>query len=316
MISELTLSMAVALILAGGSAARAAEDVASDAWPWRTVLSVQILLDRENFSCGSLDGVFGSRTRFALRLWQESRGLKPSGEIDTDVLRTTGDPERLFTAYTVTTQDVASLAPVPATWMGKSQAERLGYETILEMMGEKFHASEAALRLLNPEATWPSPPAGTRLVAPDPYPSRRVEAARLVVSVRRKTILIFDADGRAAGCLPCSIAQKAEKRPTGELKVVNCARDPDYTFDPALFVEDREAQGLSSKLRIPPGPNSPVGTAWIGLSLPGYGIHGTPRPEDIGKTESHGCFRLANWNAERLLRLISIGMPVSMDQQN
>ena len=109
---------------------------------------------------------------------------------------------------------------------------------------------------------------------------------------------------------PCSIAQKVDKRPVGELRVAVVAPDPDYTFDPAVFLESPEARQLSTKLILPPGPNNPVGAAWIGLDKPGYGIHGTPNPEQVGKTESHGCFRLANWNAQWLLKVVRIGTPV------
>jgi lipoprotein-anchoring transpeptidase ErfK/SrfK len=104
---------------------------------------------------------------------------------------------------------------------------------------------------------------------------------------------------------PCSIAAKVEKRPEGKLRIINFAANPNYTFDPAMFPESPEARTLKDKLTIQPGPNNPVGTAWIGLDRPGYGIHGTPKPEKIGRTESHGCFRLANWDASHLLKLVT-----------
>jgi lipoprotein-anchoring transpeptidase ErfK/SrfK len=91
------------------------------------------------------------------------------------------------------------------------------------------------------------------------------------------------------------------------------APSPNYTFNPEVFPESAEARELGRKLILPPGPNNPVGTAWIGLDKPGYGIHGTPRPEDVGRTESHGCFRLANWNAEYLLQLVTVGTPVRVE---
>jgi hypothetical protein len=95
--------------------------------------------------------------------------------------------------------------------------------------------------------------------------------------------------------------------------VVVAVADPDYTFDPEVFPESAEARSLGRKLRLPPGPNNPVGTAWIGLDRPGYGIHGTPKPEDVGRTESHGCFRLANWNADLLRRMAWVGLPIRVE---
>jgi lipoprotein-anchoring transpeptidase ErfK/SrfK len=105
----------------------------------------------------------------------------------------------------------------------------------------------------------------------------------------------------------CSIAQAVEKRPVGDLSVKVVVTDPDYTFNPASWPE---VTNVTRKLRIAPGPRNPVGVAWIGLDKPGYGLHGTVRPQDIGKTGSHGCFRLANWDAARLARAVSIGTPV------
>jgi lipoprotein-anchoring transpeptidase ErfK/SrfK len=79
-----------------------------------------------------------------------------------------------------------------------------------------------------------------------------------------------------------------------------------------VFPESPEAQAIGRKLILQPGPNNPVGVAWIGLDKPGYGMHGTPGPEQVGRTESHGCFRLANWDAEYLVKLVWIGMPVTV----
>src|SRR4029077_13627782 len=112
---------------------------------------------------------------------------------------------------------------------------------------------------------------------------------------------------------PVSIARMVEKRPVGELRVKVIVPDPNYTFDPEVFPESAEGRELGRKLVIPPGPNNPVGRAWIGLDLPGYGIHGTPGPENVGRTESHGCFRLANWDAITLVGLAQGGMKVLIE---
>lgn len=284
-------------------------------------MAVQALLDRENLSCNCIDGVLGSRTRAAIRAWQGRNGLPATGEIDADLLSRLGllAPDgaealgRAFTTYAVAPEDAEGLAPVPKTWSGRARAERLGYETTLEVIAERFHAAQHALRELNPDAPWPSPPPGTVLVVPDPRPFATPPAARLTISLGRKLVRAYDAGGALIAQFPCSIAQLEEKRPVGELRVVNCAENPEYYFDPAVFPEDPEAATIQGKLIIPPGPNNPVGVAWITLSKEGYGIHGTPHPEDIGKTESHGCFRLANWNAEKLVRMITVGMPVVVE---
>jgi lipoprotein-anchoring transpeptidase ErfK/SrfK len=283
------------------------------ALPFRAALAVQILLDRENLSGGCADGIIGPQTRLALKAWQRKHGLPATGEPDAATLDALGDLERVYTTHTVTAEEEAELTPIPETWRGKAQMERLGYETIRETLAEAAHTSQRALERLNPDVEWPNPPTGTELTVPDPTAERVPKAALVTISLHAKLVRAYDTNDALIALFPCSIAQLAEKRPVGDLKVTRCARDPNFIFDPAVFVESEEAQTIAGKLLIPPGPNNPVGAAWIGLDRPGYGLHGTPRPEDIGKTESHGCFRLANWNARKLLRMISLDLPVRVE---
>ena len=124
-------------------------------------------------------------------------------------------------------------------------------------------------------------------------------------------ITVFNSEGQLIALFPCSIAREKSKRPDGELVVKAVAPRPNYTYDPQLF----EPGGAKrTKLVIPSGPNNPVGLAWIGLSLQGYGMHGTPIPEHIGRAESKGCFRLANWNAVKLMNMVEIGTPVVIEE--
>jgi lipoprotein-anchoring transpeptidase ErfK/SrfK len=280
----------------------------------RDIAAVQALLDRANFSPGVIDGVLGPKTRTALRAWQERNGLAPTGDLDSNTLENIGALDRAFTTHVVTEADRQGLAPVPSTWAGKSQAERLGYETVLEAIAERYHSSQALIRQWNPGVAWPNPPDGTILNVPNPRPFSTPVADSLHINLGQKIIYALDRNGNILSLFPCSIARHREKRPVGELTVINCAENPNYYFDPAIFTEDAEAREIGRKLVIPAGPNNPVGVAWISLSLPGYGIHGTPHPEDIGRTESHGCFRLANWNAAKLVRMIRIGMPVVVEE--
>jgi lipoprotein-anchoring transpeptidase ErfK/SrfK len=283
--------------------------------PVQTVFEAQLALDRQGISSGSLDGKIGSQTRAAIRAFQQQSDLPPTGELD-DVPKTnlTLDAPP-FTTYVVTSNDLARLQPASKTWLGKSQQTALDYETILELVAEKSHSHPALIRRLNPDVAWTNVIAGTSLQVPDVTaddPPGKAAFAR--ISLSEKILEAFDTDSNLLVHFPCSIAQRVEKRPVGELHVAVIAPNPNYTFDPELFPESPEAKEQPDvKLILPPGPNNPVGTVWIGLDKPGYGIHGTPRPEDVGRTESHGCFRLANWNAERLLKIVWMGMPVDVE---
>jgi lipoprotein-anchoring transpeptidase ErfK/SrfK len=211
----------------------------------------------------------------------------------------------------VAANDLARLQPLGANWVSKAQQTRLDYESILELVSEKACCHPALIQRLNPSVNWANPTAGTVLRVPHVERVKpRTASAFVRVRLSEKTLKAFDANTNLLAHFPCSIAKQVEKRPAGELRVAVIAENPDYTFNPENFPESLEARQIKTKMILSPGPNNPVGTVWIGLDKPGYGIHGTPKPEEVGRTESHGCFRLANWNAEHLLRLVTVGTPI------
>lgn len=283
------------------------------AWPRpvQNPFEAQLALVMQGISPGSLDGAFGSQTRAALIAFQQKENLPLTGELDAATkshLLLHGEP---FTNYIVTSNDLAGLQPIAPTWLGKSQQTVLAYENILELVAEKSFSHPNFIRRLNPSVNWTNVAAGTVLQLPAAvYPEAGAKAAFVRIHLSAKVLEAFDAETNLLAHFPCSIARRVEKRPIGQLHVAVVAPNPNYTFDPEVFPESPEAQQLNRKLILPPGPNNPVGVAWIGLDRPSYGIHGTPHPEEVGRTESHGCFRLANWNAEYLLRLVVIGTPV------
>lgn len=280
------------------------------------VLAAQVALARRGISSGSLDGVMGGQTRAALRAFQQAEGLPASGSLDAATLARLGTNAAATSPCTVTAEDLARLLPVGQTWLAKSQQERLDYESILELLAERSSTNPKLVRALNPRIDWDHVAAGTvvQWLALDFAPPA-ARAALLRISLSGRTLEAFDAEGHLLAHFPCSIAARVEKRPVGDtLQIVAIAPQPNYTFDPAVFPESAEARELGvKKLILPPGPNNPVGTVWFSLDKPGYGIHGTPRPEDVGRTESHGCFRLANWNAEYLLKLVGVGTSVQVE---
>ena len=278
-------------------------------------LEAQIELARRGFSSGAIDGVGGAQSAAALRAFQEREGVPATGVLDLATrakLRLTAAP---LTEITLTAADIARLQPLSDTWVGKSTQTVLDYETTLELVAERAHASPALVKRLNPTINWEQPQlAGAMLTVPAVLKVEvKGEAVRLHVRLAERVLQVRDAEDRVIAHFPVSIAKKVEKRPLGELRVMVVIAKPDYTFDPEVFPESAEAQQLGRKLILPPGPNNPVGVAWIGLDRPGYGIHGTPKPEQVGRTESHGCFRLANWDAQTLLKLAWVGLPVAVD---
>jgi lipoprotein-anchoring transpeptidase ErfK/SrfK len=281
--------------------------------PVQDVLEAQTALARRGISPGSIDAAIGSQTRAAISVFQEMENLPPTGKLDADTRAKLTLDSPFLTNYVVTADDLARLQPLGKTWLAKSQQTALDYETELELIAEKSHSHPLLIEKLNPEVNWTNVAAGTVLKIPGVnYPEPTNKAAFAVIHLSDKFLEAFDENTNLLAHFPCSIAAKVEKRPVGELHVVVVAPNPNYTVDPELFPESDELQAIGHKLILPPGPNNPVGVAWIGLDKTGYGIHGTPVPEQIGRTESHGCFRLANWDAEYLLKLAWVGMPVEV----
>ena len=279
------------------------------------VLAVQAALVARAISSGPLDGMMGSQTRAALRVFQQQEGLPQTGHLDDVTLERLAPGQPSYTNYVVTEGDLAQLQPIGSTWLGKSQQSSLAYETVLELIAEKTCSNPKLLRWLNGQVNWPNPSPGTEIkVVLVGYPEPNAKAACIRIHLGERKMQVWDAETNLLAHFPCSIAARVDKRPLGEeLHIVALAPNPNYTFDPAVFPESAEAQQLGRKLILPPGPNNPVGTVWLSLDKPGYGIHGTPKPEEVGRTESHGCFRLANWNAEYLLKLIAVGTPVFVE---
>jgi lipoprotein-anchoring transpeptidase ErfK/SrfK len=248
-----------------------------------------------------------------LRAYQQRENLRPIDELDPK-LHDRFYAEPMFTNYTVTGEDTARLSPVPETWLAKSQRERLDYETVLELVAEKSWSHTNLITRLNPDIDWTNVTTGTEIKVPHVVPPVVPGKAAFVrIFLSERMIQAFDEQTNLLVHFPCSVAASMDKRPSGELRVETMVSNPNYTFNPEVFPESVEGRQLGRKLLIPPGPNNPVGTVWIGLDRPGYGIHGTPRPEAVGRAETHGCFRLANWNAELLVKLLAIGTPVYVE---
>ncbi|MCW5557069.1 MAG: murein L,D-transpeptidase [Verrucomicrobiae bacterium] len=282
--------------------------------PATNMLETQVALAQIGIGSGPVDGVGGAQTEAALRAFQFREGLQESGSLDRDTRKALRLHRAPLTRYEVTHTDLAQLSPVPDTWLGKSQVSTLGFASLLELVGERTQTHPKLLRRLNPGVAWESVAPGTSLVVPDAsYPPPR-RAALVRISLAGRHLRAYDEQGHLLVHFPVSIGRLASKRPVGSLRVIVAIENPNYTFDPAVFPESEEGRRLGRKLVLPPGPNNPVGVAWIGLNRPGYGIHGTPVPELVGRTESHGCFRLANWNADHLRRMVSVGTRVNVER--
>lgn len=269
----------------------------------------QAALDRAGFSPGLIDGAMGRKTEIALRAFQESVGLPKTGVPDEATAQALGVADQPAVRYTVlTANDELNVGPSPTNWGAKSRLRGLKFRSLADLVAERGHCSQALLAGLNPGVDLRKLRAGNRVLIPNvTMPRTLPQAGLLEIDYGAKTISAFDSAGRRIALFHCSIARNKDKRLTGSSRIVKIVPNPQYDFNPAMWPE---VKGINRKLVIPPGPRNPVGVCWLGLASRGYGIHGTPEPENIGKTGSHGCFRLTNWNVSRLALMVRIGTPV------
>jgi len=270
------------------------------------VLRAQILLGRAHYSPGEIDGHTGDNFSRALRGYQQANQLPVTGDLDEGTWKALNqDAAPALTSYTITDSDAAGpFVQVPETMQDQARLDHLGYSTIKEELGEKFHLSEGLLQRLNSTSKFA---AGESIVVPDTGPGlESVKAAKIVIT-KAGTLTALDESGKVIAQYPCSSGSEHDPLPVGTWKITGIVKNPPFFYNPALFWD---ADPKDSKVKIPPGPNNPVGVVWIDLSKQHYGIHGTPIPGHVGHTESHGCIRLTNWDAEELASIVSRGIPV------
>lgn len=272
------------------------------------VAGLQILLDRAGASPGVIDGRFGSNVDKALAAYNEMTGTSlkstDAAGIKQALLETGGDA---FGSYTITPEDAAGpyVASIPTDYSEKAMLERMSFTSVTEMLAERFHMDETYLKALNPEANFNRP--GTIVKVANFGKLVNKPVARIVADKGLKQVRAYNEAGQLVAAYPATIGSGDTPSPTGIHAVSRIALDPNYTYNPKINFK----QGENDKvLTIPPGPNGPVGSVWIALDKPTYGIHGTPDPSKIGKTESHGCVRLTNWDARELAKIVKSGVPV------
>lgn len=265
----------------------------------------QVLLDRSGISPGVIDGFRGGMSESAIMAFERRAGLTMDGRMDPEVwsLLQPYAAQPLTMTYTVTDTDAEAIVDeIPADYAEKSQMSELGYTSIAEKLGERFHMDDKFIAFLNPGVAL-QPGATIRVTVP--AKAIRAQVARIIIDKATRRVAAYDGSGDMIVDYPATVGSSDTPSPSGHHKVVTVALNPNYTYNP----ERNFRQGDNDRpLVIPPGPNGPVGTVWIDLSKPSYGIHGTPTPSQLFRNQSHGCVRLTNWDATELANMVIAGV--------
>lgn len=295
----------------------------------RPIMQAQVVLERIGFSSGVIDGKEGKSFAAALQGFQQSRDLEPSGKLDAATKAALSTWNNIAPTRIVTIPAAFAQGPftpwIPVKLEEQSKLPALGYRTVMEKLGERFHTNAATLIELNsPETlvgagrTIRVPNIGNDAVDPAKVSdvawrttlanlgvgATQPKAERLEVDKSEGVLKVFDEDDRLIAQFPATMGSKHDPLPIGEWTIKGTSFNPPFHYDPELFWD---ASASDDRAVLPPGPNGPVGVVWIDLSKKHYGIHGTPEPEKIGRSESHGCIRLTNWDAARLALMVRPG---------
>lgn len=279
-------------------------------------LQLQIFLDAQHFGPGVVDGNRGEFTSKALARYNAAHGLPADARPDVGGIWP-------YATYTIATDDAAALGSMATEPSDIAKQKRLPYTSLAELVAERFHTTVGFLAEINQGKDLNTLVVDDVLTVPNvsrpfhadkfpstyPPPSASALGRRRVLVDLSARMLEVHEDARLIAAFPITPGSAEHPAPAGEWKIVGAVPWPWYRYDEGVL---KRGERTDVFFNFPPGVNSPVGIMWAGTNRPGVGIHGTPNPDTIGRAGSHGCIRLANWDAAAFYTLIGKGTPVTI----
>ncbi|APG95674.1 exported ErfK/YbiS/YhnG family protein (plasmid) [Sinorhizobium americanum] len=273
--------------------------------PDPAIVHLQVLLDRAGSSTGVIDGYYGENVTKAIAGFEALQGLPVDGKLDPKIIEKLPADKPVIEPYVISEEDTKDLVEsIPEDYAEQARMEHLGYTSVAERLSERFHMDIDLLKALNPGSAFA---VGETVSVAMPGAAMEGKVKRIEARRQAGQVLAFAEDGSLLAIYPATIGSEESPSPSGTHKVKGVARMPPYEYNPKINFQ----QGNNNEaLTLPKGPNGPVGSVWIDLTEPTYGIHGTPEPSLIDKAGSHGCIRLTNWDAEELAEMVKPGVVV------
>lgn len=293
---------------------------------------VQIFLDRASFRPGKIDGLGGEFTQKAADRYNIAFGLPEGSRVDTSAIAAP------YRDYTVTEEDMKWIGPQASTPAAQEKLKAMLYANVWELVAEKFHCDLQFLHELNPSIGEDKAGVGTVFRVPDvteflmtdvtalekkrrddkkaadqakteqgsasPTPTPVATEKRSIILLRQERLIEVYEGNKLVACFPCTPGSKDVPVIEGMWKITGNILMPHFRWDKSVLESGVRSENA---FNLPPGPNNPVGIVWISINRPSIGMHGTPTPDQIGRNESHGCIRLANWDAFILSQLVEKG---------
>ena len=288
-----------------------------------TALRVQIFLDQEMFAPGKIDGDLGEFSYKAVVNWNYAHGKSDLYDWEAVVKNAKSKVPVAQASYTIRAELQAYINPKlsekPELWQNFKE---MLYRSMDELVAERFHTDETFLQKLNPGRDMSRLKVGDEIQVPNVKPFKieqvkhyqgfksdpELSTHTVVIDTTERMGAIYDANEHMLAAFPITPG-KPQFIPHGQWKILNMATTPEFRYD-KKFLEEGQRGTDDTAYKVPPGPNSPVGILWAGLSKSGIGLHGTANPRTIGRAQSAGCVRFANWDAIRLPNVVRPGSQV------
>lgn len=282
------------------------------------MVQLQIFLDQQLFGPGKIDGRGKLFTAQALDRYQKAHGLPVTAMIDENIPLDSVYP--VYTTYQIKKEDLKYVGDLPGKPAEQAKKKYMPYPSLHQMVAERYHTDPDFLVKINPGLNLEKLKPGDVVRVPNVEPFKiedLVENPKLpahpefkdrviTVDTRNRMLDLTEGDKLLAS-FPITPGSEKLPAPKGTWKILGICELPTFRWDQSVL-----EHGVRSKdfHMIPIGPRNPVGVMWMGLNKPGIGIHGTNSPWNIGRSGSHGCIRVANWDVIRLSSMVSEGMKV------